>query len=117
MSPKKQPTKSSKSGNGPGKSAAEKTKKTPVVASASKKASNGKGALAAIDASGNGKGAVMAPTTPTQRQPGVEGRYVYGIIQGNQPATFGKTGIGAAGEPVYTVHNGDVAAVVSKTAV
>src|ERR1044071_8362836 len=31
--------------------------------------------------------------------------------------TFGKTGIGGTGETVYTVHHGDVAAVVSKTSV
>src|SRR5881296_2781519 len=41
---------------------------------------------------------------------GVEGRYVYGIIQSSQPKTFGKTAIGSAGEAVYTVHHGDVAA-------
>jgi hypothetical protein len=51
------------------------------------------------------------------REEGVEGRYVYGIIQASQPKTFGKTGIGSAGENVYTVHHGDVAAVVSKTSV
>jgi hypothetical protein len=46
------------------------------------------------------------------------GRYVYGIIQA--PATkesisFGRTGIGGFGEQVYSVHHGDIAAVVSKT--
>src|SRR4051812_38695729 len=51
------------------------------------------------------------------REDGVEGRYVYGIIQASQPKTFGKTAIGTAGENVYTVHHGDVAAVVSKTPV
>jgi len=51
------------------------------------------------------------------REEGVEGRYVYGIIQASQPKTFGKTGIGSAGEGVYTIHHGDVAAVVSKTSV
>jgi hypothetical protein len=51
------------------------------------------------------------------REEGVEGRYVYGIIQASQPKAFGKTGIGSAGESVYTVHHGDVAAVVSKTSV
>src|SRR3954466_6404070 len=51
------------------------------------------------------------------REDGVEGRYVYGIIQASQPKSFGKTAIGAAGENVYTVHHGDVAAVVSKTPV
>lgn len=46
-----------------------------------------------------------------------EGRYVYGIIESSSPETFGKSGIGGAGETVYTVHHGDVAAVVSKTSV
>jgi hypothetical protein len=46
-----------------------------------------------------------------------EGRYVYGVIQARDAATFGKTGIGGSGELVYTVHHGDIAAVVSKTAV
>ena len=46
-----------------------------------------------------------------------EGRYVYGIIESSEPTTFGKTGIGGSGESVYTVHHGDVAAVVSKTSV
>src|SRR5437588_1510963 len=47
----------------------------------------------------------------------VDGRYVYGVIEGKEPAGFGKTGIGASGESVYTVHHGDIAAVVSKTSV
>ncbi len=43
------------------------------------------------------------------------GRYVYGIIETRQPVTFGKMGIGDAGEMVYTVHYNDIAAVLSKT--
>jgi hypothetical protein len=54
----------------------------------------------------------MEPTRATQ-----EGRYVYGIIEASESVTFGKTGIGGTGETVYTVHHGDVAAVVSKTSV
>ncbi len=51
--------------------------------------------------------------------PGVigEGRYVYGVITSRDTQAFGKIGIGGAGEPVYTVHHGDIAAVVSKTPV
>jgi hypothetical protein len=45
------------------------------------------------------------------------GRYVYGIIEAKQPLSFGKMGIGGAGEPVYTVNFQDIAAVVSKTSV
>lgn len=43
------------------------------------------------------------------------GRYVYGIIESREPATFGKMGIGGASEQVYTVQHKDIAAVVSKT--
>jgi hypothetical protein len=50
-------------------------------------------------------------------RPGQDGRYVYGIIESTEPSIFGKTGIGGSGENVYTIHHGDVAAVVSKTSV
>ena len=43
------------------------------------------------------------------------GRYVYGIIEAKDALLFGKMGIGGQGEPVYTVHHGDIASVVSKT--
>ncbi len=46
-----------------------------------------------------------------------EGRYVYGIIQSNEPVTFGKMGIGGTGEMVYAVTHGDISAVVSRTGV
>lgn len=39
------------------------------------------------------------------------------MIEARDPFSFGKIGIGGAGENVYTVHHGDVAAVVSKTPV
>jgi hypothetical protein len=45
------------------------------------------------------------------------GRYVYGIVQAKDHMSFGKIGIGGAGEMVYTVNYLDIAAVVSKTAV
>ncbi|GAC1657743.1 MAG: gas vesicle protein GvpL [Acidobacteriaceae bacterium] len=51
------------------------------------------------------------------RAEGVDGRYVYGVIEGREAASFGKTGIGASGETVYSIHHGDIAAVVSKTSV
>lgn len=55
---------------------------------------------------------------PTSRtSDGVEGRYVYGVIEAKEAALFGKTGIGGSGENVYTVHHGDIAAVVSRTSV
>ncbi|MCU1309245.1 MAG: Gas vesicle synthesis GvpLGvpF [Candidatus Angelobacter sp.] len=113
MSPKKQPTKINSKAR---KGAAAKAKKATATSAPAKVRSNGKGALASIDAPREPQLAVM-PTSSPSRQTGVEGRYVYGIIPGNQPATFGKTGIGGAGEAVYTVHHGDVAAVVSKTSV
>ncbi len=56
------------------------------------------------------------PQVPEQ-QPGQEGRYVYGIIEGREPLSFGKIGIGGAGELVYTIQHGDIAGVVSKTPV
>ena len=46
-----------------------------------------------------------------------EGRYVYGIIQSGEPVNFGRLGIGGNGELVYVVPHGDIAAVVSRTAV
>jgi Gas vesicle synthesis protein GvpL/GvpF len=49
--------------------------------------------------------------------PGESGRYVYGIVQASDPATFGKVGIGGSGELVYTVNYQDIAAVVSNTSV
>src|SRR4051812_25356450 len=58
---------------------------------------------------------IMMPRA--EGKPGQEGRYVYGIIEGSDAVTFGKTGVGGANETVYTVHHGDVAAVVSKTSV
>jgi len=46
---------------------------------------------------------------------GEGGRYVYGIIEAPDTLMFGKMGIGDQGEMVYTVHHGEIAAVVSKT--
>src|ERR1044071_3395631 len=46
-----------------------------------------------------------------------EGRYVYGVIESRAPVGFGRSSIGGVNENVYTVHHGDVAAVVSKTPV
>src|SRR5579884_1143446 len=46
-----------------------------------------------------------------------EGRYVYGVIESRAPVTFGRSGIGGVNEDVYTVHYGDIAAVVSRTPV
>src|SRR5215469_10357230 len=44
-----------------------------------------------------------------------EGRYVYCIIQCEDPRSFGPVGIGGRGDDVYTVHHEGLAAVVSKT--
>src|SRR2546430_6720612 len=43
-----------------------------------------------------------------------EGVYVYCIIESGDPRTFGKIGIGARGDEVFTVHYRDLAAVVSR---
>ena len=60
--------------------------------------------------------ATTPPRAASAEQP-QEGHYVYGIIQAREPLTFGKIGIGGRGDLVYTVHNTDIAAVVSKTPV
>ncbi len=44
-----------------------------------------------------------------------EGKYVYCIIEEISPKTFGKIGIGGRGDEVYTIHHGNLAAVVSDT--
>jgi Mg2+ and Co2+ transporter CorA len=44
-----------------------------------------------------------------------EGKYVYCIIKSNRELEFGQIGIGEGNRPVYTVHFGDLAAVVSDT--
>jgi hypothetical protein len=49
--------------------------------------------------------------------PGEAGRYVYGIVQSKDPASFGRSGIGGSSETVYTVNYQDIAAVVSNTSV
>src|SRR5438105_11441644 len=61
----------------------------------------------------------VAEMPPAQREEtaGEGGSYVYGIISCSQPASFGKIGIGGAGEMVYTINYGDIAAVVSNTSV
>ena len=45
------------------------------------------------------------------------GRYVYGVIQGSEPVSFGRSGLAGSSEQVYTVHYLDIAAVVSRTSV
>jgi len=50
------------------------------------------------------------PTTDVE-----DGIYVYSIIESTEPRAFGKLGIGARGDNVYTVHYKDLAAVVSRT--
>src|SRR5579864_1494210 len=57
-----------------------------------------------------------APKVP-ESGPGEGGRYVYGILDSKEHLTFGKIGIGGAGEPVSTVNYLDIAAVTSKTSV
>ena len=47
--------------------------------------------------------------------PPPEGKYVYCIIESQQPRSFGPIGIGGRGDEVYTVHHEGMAAVVSNT--
>jgi hypothetical protein len=56
-------------------------------------------------------------SVPTLSEGRDEGRYVYGVIQSKESITFGRIGVGGTGELVYSVNHGDIAAVVSKTAV
>ena len=58
----------------------------------------------------NTSGSVAAPSAETE-----DGIYVYSIIECAEPRTFGRIGIGARGDEVYTVHYKDLAAVVSHT--
>jgi hypothetical protein len=46
---------------------------------------------------------------------GERGRYVYCIVETDEPLDLGPLGIGAEESPVYTVHHGNLAAVVSET--
>ncbi|MCZ7664878.1 MAG: GvpL/GvpF family gas vesicle protein [Thermoleophilia bacterium] len=48
---------------------------------------------------------------PESRDP--EGKYVYCVIQCDQAPQLASLGIGERGDPVYTVHNAELAAVVS----
>jgi Gas vesicle synthesis protein GvpL/GvpF len=57
------------------------------------------------------------PAQAADIKPGEGGRYVYGIVESKESMTFGKVGIGAQGDMVYTVNYQDIAAVVSKTSV
>src|SRR5260370_16450842 len=55
---------------------------------------------------------------PTAANTGPGGSYVYGVIESaasKEPIHFGRTRMGGFGEQVYSVHHGDIAAVVSKT--
>ncbi|MEX2431081.1 MAG: GvpL/GvpF family gas vesicle protein [Dehalococcoidia bacterium] len=54
--------------------------------------------------------------------PGVQdhqdsGKYVYAIIESDDPRSFGNMGIGGRGDSVYTIHHNGLAAVVSDTPV
>ncbi len=60
----------------------------------------------------------MSDESPLSDIPaGTGGRYVYGIVESREPATFGKIGIGGAGELVYMIKYLDIAAVVSNSTV
>src|SRR5512141_888539 len=61
--------------------------------------------------------AVAVMPSPPAVDANQQGRYVYGIIQGTEPVTFGKIGIGGTGELVYGIAHGDILAVVSRTQV
>ena len=57
--------------------------------------------------------ATASPTTDPRQMS--EGIYVYCIIESSTPRSFGKIGIGARSDEVYTIHHNELAAVVSRT--
>lgn len=46
-----------------------------------------------------------------------QGKYIYCVIESNQPRSFGPLGIGGQGDELYTVCFGDIAALVSNSPV
>lgn len=56
-----------------------------------------------------------AKTGKSVRKTADGGRYVYCIIETDEPRSFGPAGIGGRGDEVYTLHHGGLAAVVSNT--
>src|SRR5229473_4797607 len=90
-------------------------KKTPAKKPApTTKAGGNHNAMAVLEA-------VPRPAAPRAEAPNgapqQEGRYVYGVIESRNPVGFGKSSIGNGSEDVYTVHYGDIAAIVSRTPV
>lgn len=59
----------------------------------------------------------MSVDVPSPTHIPQEGKYVYCIIESDEPRTFGPIGIGGRGDEVYTIHYGPLAAVVSDTPV
>src|SRR5438309_5374409 len=91
----------------PSKKAGKKT--TPVRKAAIK----AEPATAVLDLVPQPASTKMEPRSGQQQ----EGRYVYGVIESRSPVAFGRSSIGGVSEEVYTVHYGDIAAVVSRTPV
>ena len=60
---------------------------------------------------GESSGSTAAPPGPSRDL----GKYIYCIAETDQPFDLGLMGIGEGDNPVYTVHHGDLAAVVSDT--
>ena len=53
--------------------------------------------------------------TATRAKSAEGGRYVYGVIEGDDNLEFGKIGIGGSGEGVYSIGHRDLRAIVSNT--
>src|SRR5713226_4910172 len=85
-------------------------KKTTAVRKAATKAEPATAVLDLVPAPASLK---VEPRSGQQQ----EGRYVYGVIESRAPVGFGRSSIGGVNEDVYTVHYGDIAAVVSRTPV
>ena len=59
-----------------------------------------------------GKKQMSRETEQTSVEPVPEGKYIYCIIETDEPRSFGPMGIGGRGDEVYTVHHKGLAAVV-----
>jgi hypothetical protein len=75
------------------------------------KARNTRGLPAAAGA--DRAGAVRSPAAAARHQAASRGKYVYCVIEVDEPLRFGPIGIGAEPAEVYTVHYRNLAAVVS----
>src|SRR5689334_11048331 len=89
-------------------------KKAGKKALAHKSSSRAEPFAALLDMAAPGPLKFQAPGNAARHQ---EGRYVYGVIESRTQAGFGHSNLGGGNQDVYTVHHGNLAAVVSRTPV